>query len=462
LALAAILLLLLPATARALDPARRLADYARDAWTMTDGLPQESLTAILQTRDGYLWLGTLDGLMRFDGVRFETFKLIRHAGMEGNVVLGLAEGPPGTVWIATRAGVCRYAGGRFSVPAELGSLATELVRSVTVDAAGALWIGTRSSGLHRLLNGALTRWTSLDGLAGDDVRAVAVGAGGTVWAGTTDRLSRVGNGRAERIAFGETPEQRMVLSLVTRASGELWAGTSDGIWAVTGDGRVASTGARPLAGFQVRALTEDADGSVWAGLSTGLARVRNGVVDLTQGRDLLTHADIRSLATDREGSLWIGTDGGGLNRFRDASVVMVRSGVNPDSDTLMAVTEDGAGTIWTAANCGGVIRWPGGVPTAITAKDGLPDDCTRSLAASPDGSMWVGTIGGLARIAGHRVTSFTTADGLSSNRIMSIAIDRDGSVWIGTTDAGLDRLAGGRFTSQKAIPMAMNAGTKNA
>jgi ligand-binding sensor domain-containing protein len=195
-----------------------------------------------------------------------------------------------------------------------------------------------------------------------------------------------------------------------------------------------------------RAFHEDAAGNLWVGLASGLARVRGATVEVA-GADLLSHTSIRSFATDREGSLWIGTDGGGLNRLRDSTVVMVDNpSIDPNS-SVMAVHRDPAGVMWTGANCGGVTRWDPNGPTVLSLKDGLPGNCVRSLASGADGTLWVGTTNGVGVVSSRGIRTYTTANGLSHDRVMAIVVDREGATWFGTGGAGVDRLANGRFTN---------------
>lgn len=441
-----------PAAAWALDPARRLSDYSHDVWNMTDGLPQDSITGIVQTDDGYLWLGTLDGLARFDGVRFESFNLIQKAGVGGNVVTALVERPGGGLFIGTRDGLVQYADGTFTSLSRRDGPTDLSVRALFVDRAGTLWIATRWTGLKRLQNGSVTSFGPADGLLNQDVRTVAEDGRGTIWVGTAAGLNYIRDGKVLSAAFnGRAGAPPVVASLHVDRRGVVWAGTDDGLWAVAAGQPGPESGPvvvrrQPLPGGEVRAFCEDAEGTLWAGLTSGLARLRDGTIEITRWGEL-SHHNVRSLATDREGSLWIGTDGGGLNRFRDASVVMMGAPPGQQLTSIMPVYRDANGAMWTGANCGGVTRWSASGTKTFTTRDGLPSDCIRSLAGEPDGTLWIGTIAGLARLKGGRITRYTTADGLSNNRVMAIAVDRAGAVWLGTGGSGIDRLENGRVTN---------------
>ncbi|MDO8837244.1 MAG: two-component regulator propeller domain-containing protein, partial [Vicinamibacterales bacterium] len=450
-ALAAALLLGAPDPAAGLAPARRMTDYVHDVWRMADGLPQESVTAILQTRDGYLWLATLDGLARFDGVSFQPFNLIREAGIGSNVVTALVEDRDGTMWIGTTAGLLQYRDGRFSVFDTRHGLSDSTIRSLHLSRDGALLVGTRWGGLNRYAGGVFSHVWFDRGPNGDDVLGIAEDKSGTIWLATMAGLVAVRGDGAAFVRFDGHTGPIIVASVYVDRHDTIWVGTVDGIWALTAGERppersepVVRRQFLPKAGG--RAFHEDPQGTLWIGLSSGLARVHGETIEVADIR-LLSHPSLRSFATDREGSLWIGTDGGGLNRLRDASVVMIENpSIDPHS-SVMAVLRDPSGVMWTGSNCGGVTRWDAAGPTVLSIKNGLPSNCVRSLGSAPDGTVWVGTTNGVGVVTSRGITVYTTANGLSHNRVMAIAVDHEGATWLGTSGAGVDRAVNGRFTN---------------
>jgi ligand-binding sensor domain-containing protein len=270
------LLLAAPPFAAALDPSRAITQYGHAIFTVEDGLPQNSIQAVLQTRDGFLWLGTQEGLVRFDGVRFTVFNQASEAAFQDHDVRALCEDKEGTLWIGTQGGglvrfkegaftlydkasglpnnrvlslfmdklgrlwvgtaegLSRFDNGRFVSPLDLGTSHVVLAMAETQ---GALWFATDGKGLLRLTDGIET-FVVKDGLANDTVRALLVSRDGTLWVGTRDGVNSVQGGRITRIAGPWDTRFQPVSSLAEDHHGNVWVGTTGGLVRISG-GRVA-------------------------------------------------------------------------------------------------------------------------------------------------------------------------------------------------------------------------------
>jgi diguanylate cyclase (GGDEF)-like protein len=403
LGIAAGLLLRAPA-ASALDPGLAITQYRHDTWNTREGLPQSSVEAILQTRDGYLWLGTQEGLARFDGITFAVFDRDNTRALKHNRVLSLYEDSGGSLWIGTEGGgLTRMQGGTFTTFDEAQGLPRGSVRAIAEDKSGTLWVGT-PSGLARRQGDRFHVYRAADGLPSDAVRTIAAAPDGSVWVGTSRGLARVLNGRIER----ERP-----------------AGDSHNY---------------------VLALWVDVDGTVWAGTRGGLLRLRGDAVRRFGRRDGLPGVPVQALWRDRQGSLWIGTELGGLARLVDerASTFTTREGLA--NDMVLAVREDREGNLWVGMQDGGLARLAAGKFVTYSRREGLAGESVWPVFQDHSGNMWFGTSGGgLSRMGDGVIRNFTTADGLSSNSVQALAEDREGALWIGTRGGGLDRLHHGRF-----------------
>ncbi|MGQ0585610.1 MAG: two-component regulator propeller domain-containing protein [Gammaproteobacteria bacterium] len=401
------LLCALPATA--LNPDLAITQYSHRAWRpgAEGALPQSSVYSIQQSRDGYLWLATQEGLARFDGVRFTVFDSKNTDQLRHSDVWTLLEDVDGSLWIGTRGGgLTRMKDGLFVNFGREQGLSSDAVQALWQTPDGSLWIGTRGGGLNRFKDGGVTVLTTKDGLASDNVYAV----------------------RADR-------------------DGTLWIGTDGGGINLLRDGAIRSITTRQgLSSDTVYTFLEDRDGSFWIGTGAGLDHYRGGRITRYGVRDGLSSATVRSLHRDRDGSLWIGTDSGGLNRFKDGRFTAFTTKQGLTHDSITAIYEDREGALWIGTDGGGLNRFTDSKFISYSTQEGLPSDDARVVLEGPDGAMWVGTWGGLARYAGGRFTTYTTREGLSGNAVPSLAFSRDGALWIGTYGAGLNRLKDGRIT----------------
>jgi ligand-binding sensor domain-containing protein/signal transduction histidine kinase len=488
--------LLAGATARAPAQTRPLtepAEFTIGQWTTADGLPQNSVTAIAQTPDGYLWIGTFGGLARFDGTSFRLMPRVDSAGRHVDRVLSLAVGADSTLWIGTETGLLRFRSGSFEAVTAEGSPDDE-VSALLVDRDGALWIGTRKTGVLRYSAGRFTRLHASSELP--YVVSIEEDARGTIWVNLPDRLETIDRGTLAITRPRLVPTTAARMTLVDR-EGAHWFGAGEGLIRVRGDS-VRVYGRRE--GVPARAsMVEDPHDGYWLGTANdGLfhfePRRRDRAVRhyaLPDGRGKYR---VRSSFVDRDGNVWFGTNANGLLRARRNVVTVYTAAHGLSHDVATAVYGDAGGTIWVGTNCGGLNAIDPSRGTVRTFKPRKPNDptgdpCLFSLTEAPAGTMWAGTwgggltrlldgreerlgrlmlrdsvvlalftdragvvwvgtnAGGLAEIRDGRVRAqYTTADGLAHNSVRTIYQARDGALWIGTL-GGLSRLARGRFTT---------------
>ena len=424
-----------------LDPSKVPTQYVHEAWQNEQGLPQSTVTAIVQTRDGYLWLGTQEGLVRFNGTHFFTFdKRNTPAFAASHDVRALFEDPTGTLWIGTfGGGLFRYDDGTFTAQAEI---AGRQISTITADRKGLLWVGTFDDGLYTLHDDTVVHHAVDNGLASNFISTLHVD-GSTLWVGTRAGLQRFQGGT---LSISETADVHIETVFTDRA-GTLWI-SKQGELVRFEDGAMITEGQPPPFDDAILTFFEDRDGSLWMGTkSSGLARYRAGRFDTFAQEDGLTHNRVTALYQDREGSLWIGTDGGGLNRLRDDKVTPYTEREGLASNMILPLYEDAEGSLWIGSEEDGVSRLRDGVFTHFTTADGLSHNAVYSLAGDAEGTLWIGTYGGgLNRLKDGRFTRYTTNDGLVHDAISVLYDDGAGTLWIGT-DGGLSRLKDGRFTN---------------
>jgi signal transduction histidine kinase/ligand-binding sensor domain-containing protein len=436
--------LLAASPAEALDPAKAVTQYRHEVWRTREGLPQSSAEALVQTRDGYIWIGTQEGLARFDGARFVVFDKASTPELRHNRILALLEDRRGRLWLGTEGGgLSVLQEGRFRTFGLSDGLASEIVRAVAEDTDGVLWVGT-DVGLQSRDERAFATWGVSDGVFPGPVRALAVDPAGTLWVGTARGLLR----RSGK-SFVPAGIADAVLSLHAAANGALLVGTPHGLRIIDHDGRVDALAADGLPAQIVNCALRDRRGSVWIGTAAGLARVAGGRVTAFRPSDGLSNGNVLSLLEDREGTLWVGTQDGGLNKLSDASFTPwgVKEGLSADVTWAVFIDRDGA--VWSGTDAAGVNVRRGSLVTTIGTAEGLAAPGVQAIWQHPDGSVWLGTRGGGVSVVrgGRVVRTLRKAGGLAGESICSITGTRDGSVFLGSRGRGLTRLSpDGTFT----------------
>jgi diguanylate cyclase (GGDEF)-like protein len=455
-ALAVLTALYLAHSAFALDPHRALTQSRLSVWTSESGLPQNTVDAIVQTRDGYLWIGTEEGLVRFDGVRFVVSDRQSAPALRSSFVSSLFEGPDGTLWIGTYGGgLARLRNGRIEAfhPELLGS---DRIREMHAASDGALFAATAGGGLLRIEGEKVTRFTTGNGLPSDRIWALEDDGQGGMWVATHGGgVVRWRNSRVEeRLSTREGLPSDLARTLLRDADGTLWIGTDgEGLVAWRGGAiaRILTTG-DGLPSNHVRSLQRDRDGSLWIGTDGGLARWRGGRADVLGVAEGLPSPTVRSLAEDREGSLWVGTTGG-LVRMSDTRFLSFTRKEGLPVDGIRAILEDRGGRIWLGTEGGGLCRILPAPVQCLTTTDGLPHDTVYALAESSDGSLWVGTDGGgVVRFRNGKFVETIDAQGagLPNNRVRAMVETADGGLWVSTT-AGLALVRNGRASPVQAL-----------
>lgn len=447
LGILSLLILLFARLAFALDPQKSLTQYIHTRWETEAGLPQNSVSAILQTRDGYLWVGTFAGLARFDGVRFTVFDRGNTPGIKNDGVWAMAEGRDGTLWIATSEGLTSYRNGQFNTYTTLDGLPHNLIYSLYVDREGILCIGTKG-GLSRFQDGKFTNFTTREGLSSNTIRAIYQDRAGSLWLGTEGGgLNRFKDGAFTRYARQAGLTSDTILSIGEDRQGRLWVGTyGGGLLHQSGHRFIVPAAMRSLSRDSIYALTQDRSGNVWVGTeANGLIRLNDGKLTAFPANEGLAKALIRVIYEDREGSLWVGARSDGLNRLKDGKFTTygLREGLSWNS--VYPILEDREGALWIGTDGGGLNRFKEGRFTTYRVRDGLASDRVWSLFEDAEGSLWIGTENGLSRFRNGRFTTFTTKHGLTSNIVWAIQSDQEKSLWIGT-DQGLNRWKDGKFT----------------
>jgi ligand-binding sensor domain-containing protein/signal transduction histidine kinase len=467
--------------------------YRYDVWKTEQGLPQNSVKSILQTKDGYLWFSTRFGVVRFDGVAFRVFDRFNTPELSYDNCVALAEDQrDGSLWLATMFGVVRYKDQSFKSYRLCTGEGMDRIWSICASAEGGVWVAANSS-LQRFNAEKVTRYTVEDGLHGSEVGVVLEDEQKMLWIGTRSGVERRDpvTGRFTEIWRSRHPETESVSCLFKDRSGVLWAGSASSGLVRWQDGKATAYTMRDgLPDNRVDTITEDQESNLW--LSTGngkLLRFRDGKFTQFGRKDGLSDDWVLCLREDREGNLWVGTAFGGLNRMQPRRIVgysvkdglgspnvwsifegrnstlwmgtdgglarfskgkftNFRLGDDATNNIVKAVREDRTGTVWAGTKEAGLKRFRNGRITHYGVADGLTHFEIHALYEDRAGSLWIGTRLGLSVLKeGTIIRKYTTQNGLSTNDVRCIFEDRSGDIWIGTYGGGLNRLRDERFTA---------------
>jgi signal transduction histidine kinase/ligand-binding sensor domain-containing protein/CheY-like chemotaxis protein/HPt (histidine-containing phosphotransfer) domain-containing protein len=455
--------------------------------TTSDGLPQGTVLATLQDSQGFVWLGTEDGLVRYDG-----HELYRYAnshsvpgGLPGNFIRAIVEDAHHDLWIAIKdAGLARWnrATDSFTVyrhdPANPASLASDAARTVLLDARGRIWVGTEDAGIDILepSSGRIEhmRHDSKDAnsLVDDRIFSLLLDRSGTLWVGTGAGLDAWQPDRSAVVHFHHVAADPQSLSsnqisqVLEDQSGTLWVGTFDGgLNRMDRGGRVGEVfrndprRATSLSNDDVRSILEDHAGHMWIGTADGLNLLNHSTGTFNRYRHeesdagSLRDSFVMSLYEDATGLVWIGTKAGGVSRWNPRSWEF--GGHRPrwlEGKVVTAFADAPNGKVWIASLGGGLMQFDGGTGDAaafdsiVGRTNAIGDQRVMALRQDRHGTLWIGTMasGLKAFKANGRLESIPVKPGdsrsLSDSGIMTIFEARNGKLWIGTHDGGANVL----------------------
>ena len=432
---------------------KSIKQYVHQIWTTANGLPQNSASDIIQTRDGYIWFATQEGMARFDGIEFTVFDRTNTPELDDSWVVRLQEDREGGIWIRPNGiapKLVRYLNGVFSTYDTTNGLPSTDTRAWAVDSTGAVWIGS-TGGLSLFQDGKFTKtYTSRDGLPADTVFSVAADRQGTIWISTPRGFAWLKDGNIERLTgrpdfpdtlifrINDLPNiyqdtrgtvwmdgrdnlisydgtrftryskknllpNRVVNAIHEDRKGNIWFGTNGGLSRLANGKFTEFAASTDRDENTILAIREDHEGSLWLLTNKGIARFAAGKFEKYQNSDGLTDDAVQALLIDKEGSIWVSTFGGGVERFRDEKFVTYSSRVGLSYDNVQSVVEDRSGSIWIGTTFGGLNKLANGVITVLGTRDGLPSNDVRALAEDEEGNLWIGTTRGVCTYRNGRI-----------------------------------------------------------
>ncbi|MCU0662295.1 MAG: methyl-accepting chemotaxis protein [Myxococcota bacterium] len=443
--------------AEALDVDKSLSQYVHQSYGLESGLPQISALALAQTTDGYIWVGTQEGLVRFDGVEFTTYNGENTNAFKDDSISALIpdlEG--GGLWIASYSGgLLHYEKGEFLAIPAAPELPDPRITCMTHDVQGRLWLGT-PSGLAQLVGGKVAPVTGKD--APSQINALLVLPSGGVLVGAEDGIYLYEEGAFINLSKTGGAPATAARSLCLGAAGAAWIGTDAGLFGYA-NLQFSERALGDLGSLRINTVIEDRDGGVWIGTeSHGVHVLRGEALSSYPESDARGKLQIAALLEDREHNLWVGTHNEGLKILRDGTVTVFSQEEGLPTRMTLALVDDMSGGIWVGSPSGLSRISPDGAVSVFTKADGLPSDFVISLTRAASGELWVGTRNsGLARFALEqkedqkielvRQEFWSTAQGLKSDAIYGIYEDYESTLWVGTNGGGLHKIKDGTVSN---------------
>ncbi len=422
------------------EPSQFPSNYSMQSWQVQDGLPYAAVERMVQDGQGFLWLGTIGGLVRFDGAHFETFTSPLIVGADGRNIRDLVAGPGNTLLMLPAAGgVVQLANGVFSLHPASARMAGRQLVSLFVEPDGTLWVGTLDGHVIRWKDGRMIQFGRNEGLNNriGTKPGFALDDQGQVWIADGDFLGVYRDGRLVRVNQGLVSP----IAVAPSRSGGIWiAGRDRLVKMVKGQFITVSTSFPWAGGAAVKSLYEDRAGGLWLGTSTrGLFRMAGG----TFHRVATSDRSITSVTEDREGNLWAATAGGGIDRLNPTFTAFYNTASGLSEDVSDAICVDRHGTVWFANRSGGVARMTNGVVSAVQFPAGRRLSAQAILADDRD-RIWVGAESGLFRFPGDHPENLETMNP-SMPRIHVLFLSRNGDVWVAAEPASLGRFHDGQY-----------------
>lgn len=413
-------------------------DWFPRAWNSDDGLPDNNVSGVVQTADGYLWVATLGGLMRFDGSRFEEFPPDNLPNVPGRGVRSLVLDRRQRLWLMLDRGIVACVETNSArVFTEADGLPKSQPGVSVEDDEGAIWIFYDEGRVVRILDGMVKSLGAAEGLPSGFSCSMTKDGEGRVWLAKNRQVCIFRDGRFRTIAT--VAEERLAVGRAR--SGGVWLCAGSRVLKLNAEGRREERTRLPTE-VVPQVVFEDGSGALWIGtLAHGLFRVDDAGVQAVP----TTHREISCVMEDREGNLWVGTGGGGLNRLRRRAVDLIGAKEGLPFESVRSVCEDAASRIWVVTQNGALLRRSDTGWAVITDATNWPGGRATCVAADKAGAVWIGTSDrGLVRWQGGKFARWLRQDGLVQNAIRSLMPDSRGNLWI-AFPSGVQRMRGNEF-----------------
>lgn len=416
-------------------------------FTTSQGLLNNLILSVFQDSAGNIWFGTFrGGVTRFDGKYLTTFST--KSGLFSDVVNFIFEDSEGAMWFATGAGVVKYQNSSFTILTVKEGLCHNDTRTLAQDKNGNIWIGTNGGGISVYDGTKFHNYSENDGFIENFVNTIYRDQSGDLWIGTASKgLLKYSNGKFSRLSKEQGMASNLIRSVYEDRSGKMWFGTTDnGVILYDGNFFTTFTTNEGLGSNYIRSILQDKNGNIWFGTrGAGLTRFDGITFTHLTVNEGLANSRVMSILNSKDGSLWLGTFGGYITKSR----VVNENGIEKryfssfgraeglKNSRIYSMFEDESGKIWIGTDGGGVTMYDGNKTYTYTTDQGLCENIIRKVYKDQSGNMWFASYGaGISKFDGKNFYNYTVNEGLSSNNILTIFQDSKGKLWFGTDGGG--------------------------
>ena len=426
-------------------------------FTTKQGLNNNLILNVIQDSKDNIWIGTFrGGVTRYDGRHLTTFTV--NEGMPDNIVNIIFEDSYKNLWFGTGKGVVKYDGDSFTTYNTENGLANNDVRAINEDNNGNIWIGTYTGGVSVLKEDEFWNYTQKEGLPSNSISKIFKDENGELWIATTDNgIINFDGNRYLHYTTGEGLTNNSIRDIYRDSGRNLWIATADG-GVLKFDGRFFTKFGTEegMSSNYIRVVIEDKTGTLWfATRGAGLVRYDGNLFTHLTENEGLGNSRVLSILKDRAGTIWLGTFGGYVTKCTLKETDGVKSVYFSQfgreqgilGSRVYKIIEDSKNRIWFGTDGSGVSVFDGKRTLTYNTNHGLADNLIRSLYEDTKGNIWIATYGsGVSKFDGQNFTNYTVNEGLSSNNVLSILEDREGKIWFGTDGGGLTTFDGNQFT----------------
>ncbi|MEN8154570.1 MAG: two-component regulator propeller domain-containing protein [Acidobacteriota bacterium] len=439
-----------------LDNSRPIHQNMKTIWTAKQGLPSDNITDLIQDKRGYIWIGTFNGLVRFDGINFKVFSSNDNSGFISNSATVIMEGKDGTLWIGTNGdGIARYKDHKFTGYTYKNGLPDNVVQSLCEDDRGNILVGTRN-GLGIIGKNGTISTPYNKNLKNESIQMIYKDFKKKIWiatgTGKVFLLEQKGIFRKEEF---DLPKNNVVLSIFNDSGKNFLIGTRDAGLFRLRKGKLEKFGENDgITARTINSLTRGSRGCIWISTDTGVFRYNNGKVATFDEKTGLSDNQVTKIVEDKEGSIWISTSRGGLNKISEGKFSTITIDQGLIYNKVNSVMEEKKDTFWIGTDRGlSVYENNKFINNPLIKK--LKDSRIRHIMSDSTGRIWISTYGNLGVVSYFRgnIRSYTAENGLTGNRCRVSVEDSSGNIWIGTSN-GLNRIQNGaitRFTKRDGL-----------